>query len=222
MPDSPTTNTHDCTAVIDNEAQTEPLVKVDKGSCCSGRSMEELLSPTFEEDLKAFFQSMQFKLKPNFSTDDVRRYFDAHPTAREFTENGFSRDVSQSHHSILVKNHVVGQALKHDTPSAMKWSQAFGGPSYKTVTNACKAKVEIIPFLNDENLDDHFGIFVDKILVMRLGIAKSSIGNVPMQVSLDATATTGRLHTRKSGEEGIRTFYDVPASSSKVVKVKKT
>ena len=120
MPDSPTTNTHDCTAVIDNEAQTKPLVKVDKGSCCSGRSMEELLSPTFEEDLKAFFQSMQFKLKPNFSTDDVRRYFDAHPTAREFTENGFSRDVSQSHHSILVKNHVVGQALKHDTPSAMK------------------------------------------------------------------------------------------------------
>ena len=58
-------------------------------------------------------------------------------------------------------------------------------------------------------------------LVMRLGIAKGSIGNVPMQVSLDATATTGRLHTRKSGEEEIRTFYDVPASSSKVVKVKK-
>ena len=209
IPDSPTTNTHDCTAVMDNEAQTEPLVKVDKGSCCSGRSMEELLSPTFQEDLKAFFQSMQFKLKPNFSTNDVRRYFDAHPTAREFTENGFSRDVSQSRHSIPVKDHVVGQALKHDTPSAVEWSQAFGGPSYKTVTNACKAKVEIIPFLNDKNLDDHFGIFVDKILVMRLGIAKSSIGNVPMQVSLDATATTGRLHTRKSREEGKRTFYGV-------------
>ena len=110
------------------QTQFEPESTCERGTCCSGREVEELLSPSFAEDLKTFLYSMQFELKPGFSLEDIRRYYDARPQARNFAENGFARDLPQSHHAISVKEYVIGQALKHTTVSAVEWSVALGGP----------------------------------------------------------------------------------------------
>ena len=55
--------------------------------------VENLLSSTFKDRevvLKSFFHFMQFELKPNFSIDDVRRYYDSHLIAKQFAENFLS------------------------------------------------------------------------------------------------------------------------------------
>ena len=134
-------NPTDSEACTQTEGEFHPIPVTDKNVSCSGKEVEELLAPNFELDLKAFLHSMKFELKTNFSIDDVRRYYDAHPIARKFTENGFSRDLAQCHHSICIKDYVIGKALKHTIPSAVEWSEDLGGPALSTIKRACRTKV---------------------------------------------------------------------------------
>lgn len=50
---------YDPKVVLDCDAGTQThflsTTNTDRGTCCSGKDMEELLAPSFEEDLKAFF-----------------------------------------------------------------------------------------------------------------------------------------------------------------------
>ena len=187
------------------------LSDVHMGTCCSAKDIEELMCPRFKQNLFTFYRSMQFDLKPGFSPEDVSRYYDRYPVARMFTENGFSRDIDQFHHSKCLKEYVVGQALKSQITHAANWSTALGGPRYITVQRGCKSGTIMLPYLDEESMKNHFELFITDVLVKQLGISRSDLSNIPIQASFDATATIGRLHTRKDkglGDE-TRIIYGV-------------
>ena len=111
-----------------------------------------------------------------------------------------------------MKDFVIWQGLKHSLPSTLEWSSAFGGPKKSVVRAACQAPVKILPYLDEENLDQHFEIFVHKVLIRHHNISIDNVASVPLQASFDATATTGRLYTRKSDIEGTRILYGLTVS----------
>lgn len=191
---------------VETTTQTDYVQYSDAATSC----LEQPSS--FENDLKLFLQSLGFDLSKRFTLEDVRRYYDQHPIAKNFTENGFRRDVAQSRHSQVVKDFVISQGLKHSLSSTLEWSSAFGGPKKSIVRAACRAQVKILPYLDEKNLDQHFEIFVHKVLVRHHNISIDNVASVPLQASFDATATTGRLYTRKSGIEGTRILYGLTAS----------
>ena len=46
-------------------------------------------------------------------------------------------------------------ALKHSLSSAANWSSALGGPRISTIKRACKPRINILPFIDSENLAAH-------------------------------------------------------------------
>ena len=78
--------------------------------------------------IKEFYLSMGFSLRHDFEVENIKRYYNQHPIAKQFTENGFSRSVAQDRHSEAVKTYVAAAALKHSMSSSLQWSRALGGP----------------------------------------------------------------------------------------------
>ena len=102
--------------------------------------------------------------------------------------------------------------LKHTIASAVEWSEALGGPKKSTVKKACEAKIKMLPFLDEELLVQHMLRFIEEVLIKKLNIKREDIGKIPIQASMDATATTGRFRTRKGEEDGDRIIYGVSTS----------
>ena len=142
-----------------------------------------------------------------------RRYYDQYPLAKNFAENGFARDIAQSRHSKCIKDYVVGKALTHTISSSADWSEDIDGPGKSTITKTCGAKLKMPPYLDESILEQHMQRFIDEIFVKKLNYMQEDIGKIPIQASLDATATTGRFRTRKgSTDDGDRILYGVSTS----------
>ena len=182
---------------VDGDSQTQPITTV---TICT----QTPWPTSFEEQLKDMYTACGFKIKSSFCSESVKQFYNQFPVAKKFVENGFSRSSAQSHHSSFVKEYTVASALKHSVASAVDWAKDFGGPRKTTITNMCKPKVKILPYLDDQNLKDHFESFKD-MLKKLFGVVDFS--KIPVQASMDATATTGRLHTRRSEGSEERVVY---------------
>jgi hypothetical protein len=166
----------------------------------------------FELKLQQFLVNIGFDLPDDFSSTSIQTYFKSHPTAREFVQNGLSRTTPQSRHSNFVKEFAVANALKHSLSSALEWSTALGGPKKTTIKNACVPPVRILPYLERVNLKAHFETFKE---ILRKYHKISDFSTIPVQASIDATATTGRLQSRDGigpSDDG-RVLYGLNTSS---------
>ena len=85
-------------------------------------------------------------------------------------------------------------ALKHSLSSAANWSSALGGPRISTIKRACKPRINILPFIDSENLAAHIRQYKE---ILKKYNNVSDFSKVPLQVSFDATAVTGRFQSRK-------------------------
>ena len=95
-------------------------------------------------------------------------------------------------------------ALEHSQRSALDWSTALGGPLKSTIKYSCSPKIKVLPFLDLKNMHKHLHE-LKRITEKELGI--SDMSNVPVQASLDTTAVTGNMSTRKSDDENCRLLY---------------
>ena len=82
-------------------------------------------------------------------------------------------------------------ALKHSLSSAANWSSALGGPRISTIK---RARINILPFIDSENLAAHIRQYKE---ILKKYNNVLDFSKVPLQVSFDATAVTGRFQSRK-------------------------
>ena len=167
-----------------NSVRTQTIVTIDN----KGQG-----DNNFELNLRQLMVSIGFDLHEDFSSASLQTYFQNHPTAREFVQNGLSRINKQSRHSNFVKEFTVAHGLKHSLSSALQWSTALGGPKKTTIKNLCVPPVRILPYLERANLKAHFDTFKD---ILRKYHNITDFSTIPVQASIDATATTGRLGSR--------------------------
>ena len=105
-----------------------------------------------------------------------------------------------------MKKFAVKAALKYTAGSAAHWSRALGGTLESTIKNATKPDLYVLPYIDTKNLRDHMLKFKE-ITMTHLGV--SDMQTVPVQASMDATAVTGRMSSRKSNDDDWRLLYGV-------------
>ena len=149
-------------------------------------------------------EEAKIKLRADFRATDILECFEDYPLLKDTFQNVLKRKHSLSKHDGNFKTFVIRSALKHSQRSALDWSSALGGPLKSTIKYSCSPKIKILPFLDVDNLKEHLNEF-KRIIVEQLEI--SDISKVPVQASLDATAVTGSMATRSSGDENGRLLY---------------
>ena len=146
----------------------------------------------------------KLELRADFKATDFVKCFEDYPSLKDSFQNVLKRQHSLPNHNRNVKTFVMKSALKHSQRSALDWSTALGGPLKSTIKYGCSPKIIILPFLDLKNMHKHLHE-LKRITEKQLGI--SDMSNVPVQASLDTTAVTGNMSTRKSDDENGRLLY---------------
>ena len=164
----------------------------------SGKDMDNSVETFLRKDLN-------MALRSDFKLDHLVECMQENPLIKSIIENNLQRRHKNAPHNPGVKEHFVKYALKFTMQGAHDISAALGGPKLRTLQNACKATDKILPFLSEENIEDHFRAFKNILLEE---FTSTSIENIPVQASFDATPVTGRLNTRNCDKE-FRLLYGI-------------
>lgn len=185
--------------ILINEKEVQTVQVETHESCVQASVLTEDVScqsnDTFDQQLLDFLtDECGLKLKKDFVAADLVRCFKTLPLIKESVQNSIRRRNPQSWHNKEVKKFIIKTSLTHSFSSGLDFSIAIGGPLASSIKLACKPKVIIYPYLDVENIRAHFALFKE-IVEKDLDL---SISDIPVQASLDATAVTGRMQSRKS------------------------
>ena len=175
----------------------------------------------------AYVESSGLNLRPDFEMTDLKECFNQFPLLKSIMENSINRTNKHQRHDLKIKSFIVRHSLKHSTASALDISSAIGGPKKTMLKIACKSKIPILPYLDEDNLVKHMLAFRD-MLVNKCGVPLTDIAKVPIQASIDATAVSGKLATKSlNPDDDNRVLYGVvpqngPMQKTSISLLKKT
>ena len=151
-------------------------------------------------------------LRHDFKMIDFKETLQKKEFLRLALENDMKRRHPNASHNPKLKEILVKHALKFSVASALSFSNSIGGPKKSTLKAACQAKVPILPYLDKNNLLNHLDVFKSILVGSYINDPDSPVldcSQIPIQVSIDATAVDGKLSTRQSdnGDPDFRLLY---------------
>lgn len=174
---------------------------------CNSIEVDDIVKKYLKDELN-------LKINDNFDIQDLQNLFASKPLIKLIIEDNLNRKNVHSSHDPLIKEYIVKHALMYSHASALSISKSIGGPLKSTIKAACLVDVKILPYINEKNLNQHLEVFtktLKKSYIENKDCSIQDLREIPVQVSIDATPTTGKMSTRKMDgcQKGIRMLYGV-------------
>ena len=134
---------------------------------------------------------------------DFKRLLEERRLLKLLIENNLNRKDKHARHNEELKDYFVLRALTFSTPSAAAMSRDLGGPLERTIRDSRNPEVEILLCINEGNLSKHSVVISDlyeETYINDPDAPYTDISDIPIQISIDATAVNGKLSTRKLEE----------------------
>ena len=175
------------------ENAIDPIISGTAQTDISGFDIEELMCSYLKTELGS-------ELPKKFKMSDLKYLFEEKQILKMIIDNNLKRTDKHSPHSTDVRDYFVMHALKFSLASAAAMSSDLGGPGVSTLKQRSTPKIKILPYIEEENLSQHTAVLKDvlqKSFINDSSLSYSKLDDIPIQISIDATAINGKLSTRK-------------------------